>query len=413
MAKLSQAKIASLEDGLHADGSVTGLYLRVRGIYRSWIFRRSVSGKRYEIGIGGEDLPIAVARKKAAQLRALEGTAFVEAFKSRNAPEVPKLSFSETAEKYLAWRKERGTLSKSVDAMISGFLRMYFNPVIGNMQVSEISEKDVARIVTGMDACVRSIPRALSYLKNIFDWAKASGFRTGDNPADKKGALQFLIAVPATVAENHGALTVEELPEFFALLNGIKNESARLFQFSILTATRSGTARRAKWEDIDLEAGEWSIKPQDLKVSENGGLVVPLPPKVVAFLKNCEPKESGWIFPGRAGSAYCSRTFSNIIEAINRKSGKKWIDRAQSLKLGREVGITQHGIARSTFRTWAQDDELGNDKRFDAVVAELCLHHRIDDKYRGAYERNSFMRRRREMMEAWADYCFSKIEEKK
>lgn len=69
---------------------------------------------------------------------------------------------------------------------------------------------------------------------------------------------------------------------------------------------------------------------------------------------------------------------------------------------------TQHGIARATFRTWSQDDALGNDLRFDARTAELCLHHKVPDAYNGAYERNSSMIRRREMMEAWAKFCFSK-----
>ena len=67
---------------------------------------------------------------------------------------------------------------------------------------------------------------------------------------------------------------------------------------------------------------------------------------------------------------------------------------------------TPHETARATFRTWAQDDELVNDKRFSAKVAELGLHHNIDDTYNGAYERNKAMKSRQEMMQAWADYCF-------
>lgn len=67
---------------------------------------------------------------------------------------------------------------------------------------------------------------------------------------------------------------------------------------------------------------------------------------------------------------------------------------------------TPHGLARATFRTWAQNDELGNDKRFSDRVAELCLHHSVSDAYRGAYERNEAMKSRTEMMQAWADYCY-------
>ena len=52
-------------------------------------------------------------------------------------------------------------------------------------------------------------------------------------------------------------------------------------------------------------------------------------------------------------------------------------------------------------------EPLGNDKRFSAKVAELCLHHKIDDTYNGAYERNKAVKSRQEMMQAWADYCYS------
>ena len=69
--------------------------------------------------------------------------------------------------------------------------------------------------------------------------------------------------------------------------------------------------------------------------------------------------------------------------------------------------ITAHGTARASFRTWAQDDKLGNNKRFDERIAELCLHHKITDAYNGAYERNEAIKSRTEMMQAWADYCYS------
>ena len=59
--------------------------------------------------------------------------------------------------------------------------------------------------------------------------------------------------------------------------------------------------------------------------------------------------------------------------------------------------------------TWSQDDSLGNDKRFDVRVAHMCLHHKQDDGYGGAYERQTMFLRRRELMEAWAEYCFSRI----
>lgn len=206
-----------------------------------------------------------------------------------------------------------------------------------------------------------------------------------------------------------GALAVKDLPEFFKALYDLDSRSGKLFMFSILTATRSLTVRRARWEDIDFEAAEWRIDKKDLKVKANGGLVVPLAPQALALLRTLGPQDEGYVFAGRSSTIYGPKVFQVVQESIEFWGGRRWYDEAQSLKLGKKISVTQHGIARGTFRTWAQDDELGNDKRFDPIVAELCLHHKPDTKYNGAYERNSFMKRRREMMCAWADYCYSKI----
>ncbi|WP_370826804.1 hypothetical protein [Parasutterella excrementihominis] len=99
--------------------------------------------------------------------------------------------------------------------------------------------------------------------------------------------------------------------------------------------------------------------------------------------------------------------FSNVVKDLP----SKWIDCEQTRSREKEVRATPHGIARATFRTWAQDDELGNDQRFSDRVAELCLHHKPQDGYNGAYERNKSFIRRREMMDAWAKYCFSLIKQ--
>lgn len=51
----------------------------------------------------------------------------------------------------------------------------------------------------------------------------------------------------------------------------------------MLTATRSQTARMAKWSQIDFEEQVWTIPPSQLKVSDNGYLVVPLADEVIDF----------------------------------------------------------------------------------------------------------------------------------
>lgn len=411
MPRLTQSKLAYLEDGLHADGTVVGLYYRVRGIYRSWVFRRAVRGKRYEVGIGGVDVELTAARRKAAQLRALSPDEFVAQLNA--VPEVVQedLTFAEAVEKYRQWKEQIGDWEAGSDAEKTdmGRMRNHAIPAIGKLKIREVREQDVAMIADKLRGKPDLFSRVLLIVKTIFDWAKAKDYCSGDNPADRRGALRFLLPRETHELRNMGALSVKELPGFFQALNSLGSRSGKLFMFSILTATRSLTVRRARWEDIDFEAAEWRIDKKDLKVKANGGLVVPLAPQALELLRSLNPQDEGYIFPGRSATIYGPKVFQVVQESIELRTGRRWRDEAQSLKLGKTVPITQHGVARGTFRTWAQDDELGNDKRFDPIVAELCLHHKPDSKYNGAYERNSFMKRRRELMCAWADYCYSRI----
>ena len=55
--------------------------------------------------------------------------------------------------------------------------------------------------------------------------------------------------------------------------------------------------------------------------------------------------------------------------------GTGWIDPDKSKREGKICIVTAHGTARSGFRTWAKDDRLGNNRRYDQEAAELCLLH--------------------------------------
>lgn len=61
--------------------------------------------------------------------------------------------------------------------------------------------------------------------------------------------------------------------------------------------------------------------------------------------------------------------------------------------------ITVHGF-RSTFRDWASEQT--------SFPHETCEHahaHRISDKAEAAYRRGDQFKKRRKLMEAWAEFC--------
>ncbi|WP_413903399.1 Arm DNA-binding domain-containing protein [Tateyamaria sp.] len=66
--KLTTAGVRSAKDGMHSDGG--GLYLRIKGGARAWVFRYTADGKKRDKGLGSAAaVSLASARDKAAQAR--------------------------------------------------------------------------------------------------------------------------------------------------------------------------------------------------------------------------------------------------------------------------------------------------------------------------------------------------------
>jgi integrase len=65
---------------------------------------------------------------------------------------------------------------------------------------------------------------------------------------------------------------------------------------------------------------------------------------------------------------------------------------------GHHPGATTHGF-RSSFRDWA-----GDETSFPRDLAEAALAHTVENKVEAAYRRGDALRRRRELMDAWATY---------
>jgi integrase len=66
---------------------------------------------------------------------------------------------------------------------------------------------------------------------------------------------------------------------------------------------------------------------------------------------------------------------------------------------GMRPGLTVHGF-RSAFRDWAAESTS-----FPSEVIEMALSHTISNQVEAAYRRGDLLDKRRELMQAWANYC--------
>ncbi len=389
------------EDGRYAVGGVDGLHLRIAGGSRAWILRlvvpvnddgeRDPSSRRADIGLGGyPDVPLAEARERARELRrkAREGIdpvaerRRVKALQARRVEQAK--TFADCAKAYLVSHCVSWKNAKHGQQWAST-LETYAYPKIGRCPVADVDTTAILGILEPIwSTKTETASRVRGRIESVLDWAAVRGYRQGENPARWKGHLDKLLPARSKVrkVEHHPALPYADMAGFMAELAGRAGIAARALEFGILTAARSGEVRGARWEEFDLDARTWTIPADRMKAGKEHR--VPLSTRAVALLQSL-PKVTGSavVFTAPRGGKLSDMT----LTAVLRRMGSK--------------DVTQHGF-RSTFRDWA-----GETTAFPREVIEHALAHQLRDKVEAAYQRGDLLRKRVELMQAWADYCDS------
>jgi integrase len=216
-------------------------------------------------------------------------------------------------------------------------------------------------------------------LAAVLDFASATGYRSGANPARWKGHLEHLLAAPerlATVA-HYPDLKYGEMPEFMRELRGVPGIAARALEFLILTAARTEEVRSATWEEFDLDGRVWTVPARRMK-----GRVehrVALSQQAITLLLSL-PREGSFLFLGeRAGASIGKLAMYFVSKALR-------------------ADVTVHGF-RATFKTWCEERTA-----FPAVVAEQALAHTVGNAVERAYRRTTLFEQRTRLMQTWADF---------
>lgn len=425
--QLSDLQVRSLKaDGVFAVGGVAGLQVRVKSQQKTFILRYSCNGRRREISIGHYPvIGLADARNKATEYRRLiadnidpldwkrEQREKVE--KERSQKFLDELTFGQLVDRFIE-AQSSDWQEKDKDLLI-GRLGNHILPKIGEKKLNGLTPDAIAEVLSPHWREHHALSTKLrQIMRQVFAWGKAKGYVTIENPVDNQVLKHLLPKYRKTKDTHHAMLPVSEVPRFMADLHRRPSMSAKCLEFTILTAVRSGNARLAEWCEIDFKRKLWVIPSAKMRVSINGDHEVPLSEQAMELLKSLQVQALSvkYVFPSPIGLAPLSDVaMRSLIHEMHTESllggGQGYFDPNQVTRTGKPAIATPHGIARASFRTWAQDDELGNDRRFSDKVAELCLHHKVGDAYNGAYERNQAMKSRIEMMQAWGKYCLSGV----
>jgi integrase len=378
---------AAKKPGLTGDGG--GLYLKVGDFgAKSWVFRHQVDGKVRTYGLGPlitVDLIDARQRAEAMRRQLLDGIDPRAAHRAAAVAAAKSISFDDAAEAYIKSHKAAWKSGKH-GKQWAATLTKYVSPVFGKLPVSAIDTALVMRALQPIwTAKPETAGRVRGRIEAILAWATASEYRDGPNPALWRNHLKHLLPSHSKVhkIEHHAALPYVELPEFLDDLRQRDGVAARLLEFTILCAARTGETLNATWSEFDLDNRLWSIP--GLRMKGGRSHRVPLSDRAVAIVRVMQTvKCSDYVFPGRKRG----RPFSNMAMLTTL------------CRMGRD-DLTAHGF-RSTFRDWAAEET-----NFQNHVIEMALAHIISDKVEAAYRRGDLFEKRRRLMDAWSAFCDS------
>ena len=389
MGKLKWTQVTALTvPGRYADRD--GLYLQVaRGGSKTWIFRYQLHRHRREMGLGSiSEISLAHARELTLQARkhVAAGRDPIQAREAARAAQrladAQVVTFKQAAEQLIE-SQESGWRNDKHRQQWRNTLETYAYPVIGTLAVGAVETTHVLKILSPIwTKKTETASRVRGRIERVLSAAKAAGQRTGENPAQWRGHLNQLLPPRSKVrrVRHQPALPYQQMPPFMADLRALGSISARALEFTILTAVRTTETRKAVRTEINRKAKLWTIPPERMKAQREHR--VPLSDAAITVVEQMwELRISSYLFPGARPKEPLSDMA--LLECLR----------------GLRKGYTVHGF-RSTFRDWAAETTP-----FPNEVVEMALAHAIQDKTEAAYRRGDLLEKRRELMQAWAEFC--------
>lgn len=348
-----------------------------------WRFKYRLGGKEKLLSIGTyPEIALKDARERRDQARKLAANGIdpSDTRKAEKAAGSSANSFEAVAREWIASHMKDKAASHR-DKVLRRFENYVF-PWVGQKPVGEISAPEMLTAVKRIEALgkLETAHRALQTAGQVFRYAVQTGRAVRDVTADLKGAL------PPTTIKHMAAITepakVAELLRAIDGFNGTFVVQCAL-RLAPMLFVRPGELRRARWAEIDLDAGEWSYFVTKTKTDH----LVPLPTQAITILRELHPLtgQGEYVFPG--GHTPLKPMSEAAVNAALKRMG-----------YDTKTEITGHGF-RAMARTLLHE-ELESDPN----IIEHQLAHKVPDALGEAYNRTRFIKQRKQMMQKWADY---------
>lgn len=281
------------------------------------------------------------------------------------------------------WLKVRQSAWKpgTYDAIEASLVTHVF-PDLGNTPLAAIKPADIRRVVKAIEAkgAAETATRVFQRIRSIYRHALSEELVEVDATYPIKPAEVFK---PRKV-RHRASISEKDAPEFLRRLAAYDRSptTRAALELLILTATRPGELRGARWDEIDEERALWRIPGARMKMATEH--LVPLSKQALSILRAMREISGarGLVFPSPfyPGKPLSDGTLNSALA-----------------RMGYKGTATAHGF-RTLFSTCA------NEAGWNGDLIEKQLAHEERDDVRSAYNRAQHLAKRTELMQWWADY---------
>ena len=275
-------------DTVYWDGELTGFGLRVRRSGRkSYVVQTRIAGKLCWFTIG----PHGPLNPDQARARALEILASAKKGidpRDADARREAEPSMADLGRRFLE-EYVPVHCKPSTREEYRRSVRLFVDPVIGELRVPEVQRKDIAALHHGLRDKPYQANRTLGVLSKMFSLAEIWGWRPdGSNPCRHVKRYKE--------HKRERFLSPEETERLGQVLREAEEEmpsAVAAFRLLLLTGCRMSEIRDLRWEYVKDDCIE-------LPDTKTGGRVVPLGPEARAVLSSIPRGEiNPWVIAGR------------------------------------------------------------------------------------------------------------------
>ena len=377
-------------DAVYWDGELTGFGLRVRRSGRkSYVVQTRIAGKLCWFTIG----PHGPLNPDQARARALEILACAKKGidpRDADARREAEPSMADLGRRFLE-EYVPVHCKPSTREEYRRSVRLFVDPVIGELRVPEVQRKDIAALHHGLRDKPYQANRTLGVLSKMFSLAEVWGWRPdGSNPCRHVKRYKE--------HKRERFLSPEETERLGQVLREAEEEmpsAVAAFRLLLLTGCRMSEIRNLRWDYVKDDCIE-------LSDAKTGGRVVPLGPEARAVLSAIPRDEDNpWVIAGRLPGSHLT-DLQRPWRRIRKQAGLEDVRihdlrhsfASRALALGESLTMIGKLLGHTQVQTTARYAHLARDSiqtaaaRITGSIGGNLLGEREDDIAQPAHSRN-------------------------